>query len=280
MSKLIDKMIKKSDCTAYYCLHVMSSRRRNALYAICAFAKCVMDIASSTEKTSRKIDLLNAWQQELDNIYQNKAPISQIGQDIFAVLQNFNLPQNEFMMLLNSIRNDLINPPCGLSEQVYGQYCDERAGVFIRQALRVMGCGDEVYINNLSNCLGKALQTTLFLRDIKEDALSGRVYMPINYLHEAGIKSNDPTEILINNNLSKARSNLSKIAETNFVKAFEILKHSDKKTAFSLKTLIYPYKYCFDVMNSRGWEVITPKPDISAFTKVMLFIKAYMEKVF
>lgn len=280
MGKLIDKMIKKSDYTAYCCLHVMSSRRRNALYAVCAFVKCVTDIASSDMKTSQKIDLLNAWQDELDSIYQNIAPTSRIGQDIFAVLQDFNLPKHEFMMLLNSTRNDLVNPPRGLTKQLYGKYCDERAGVFIRQTLRVLGCSDETCINNLSSCLGKALQTTLFLRDIKEDALSGRVYIPLDFLYDAGIKSDNPTEILINNNLSKARSSLSKIAETNFAKAFEMLKHIDKKTAFSLKTLVYPYKYCFDIMNSRGWEVITPKPDISAFTKVMLFIKAYVEKVF
>ncbi len=280
MNKLVAKMIKKTDYTSYCCLHVMASHRRNALYAVGVFAKCVMDIVSSAEKIPQKIDLLNAWQQELDNIYQNNAPTSQIGRDIFAILQNFNLPKSEFMMLLNSARNDLLNPPRGLSQQLYGKYCDERAGVFIRQVLRILGCNDEICINQLANYLGKALQTTFFLRDIKDDALNGRIYLPFDYLRDAGINSCNPMEIIVDNNLGKARDRLGKFAKNNFIKAFDLLNNLDKKTAFHLKMLVYPYKYCFDAMDSRGWEIITPKPDVTPFTKIMLFFKAYMEKVF
>lgn len=277
MSKLIRKVVKKYDRPFFYCLHILSVKKRRAMYAVYAFDKHINDIASSNETKIKKLELLDAWKKEIDTVYNNSMPVSQTGKDIFASFQNFNLPKEDFEIAINEIRNDIVSPRQQFSLADYEKCCDDKSGSFVRQTLRVLGCQDENIIKKLASCLGKALQTTIFLRDIKDNALKGKIYIPQNFLQEAGIFSNDPMEIVRDNNLGKARCKLGQIARANYNEAFAVMKNLDKKMAQRLKVFFYPYKYCFDAMENRGWEVLTPKPDITPLTRLALAVKAYME---
>lgn len=278
MDDIIKKVLKKSNRTLFYCLYMLSAKKRRAVCAVCAFDKIINDIADSNEPVDKKIELLDAWQQEIENVYGNSAPFSSTGKALFESFAKFNLPKKDFLAVVNDKRQDLLLPPFGVSSSKYEQICDNKAGTFVRQLLRILGCRDEEKIDQLSDCLGKALQTTLFLRDVKDDAAEGRIYIPKNYLYNAGISSANPSDIIVDNNLGKARGELGKLAGANYIQAFNIINSFDKKTSQRLKAFFYPYKYCFDMMEKRGWEVITPKPAVSPLTKVGLLLKAYMER--
>ena len=119
------------------------------------------------------------------------------------------------------------------------------------------------------------MQITNILRDIKEDASFDRLYIPKEFLQKAGIESIDPKEVIIDKNLSLAREELAKIAFKNYEKSFSLMEKLDKKTSRSIKALAYVYKRYFDIMQNRGWEVISPKPAIGRLAKIFLVLKAY-----
>lgn len=54
-----------------------------------------------------------------------------------------------------------------------------------------------------------------------------------------------------------------------------MIKLLDKKSARSVKAIMAIYKKYFDIMKNRGWEIISPKPQISKFGKFTLAAKAY-----
>ena len=142
-------------------------------------------------------------------------------------------------------------------------------------SLRILGCKDEAIIKDLSTSLGIAMQITNILRDVKEDALSDRLYIPKEFLQKAGIETSDPKEVVVNKNLSIAREELAKIASQNYDKSFNLINKLEGKMSCSVKALAYVYKRYFDIMQNRGWEIISPKPSLNRFHKLCLVLKAY-----
>ena len=98
------------------------------------------------------------------------------------------------------------------------------AGVPGSLTLRIFGCTDEKLIEKLSTSLGRALQITNILRDIKEDAQAQRIYIPNELLNKAGIGSRNPEQVLCDKNLAIAREELARIAEDDYKIAYEQIK--------------------------------------------------------
>ena len=65
-------------------------------------------------------------------------------------------------------------------------YCDRVAGAVGRLSVRAFGdCSADA--DEVAKRLGRALQLTNILRDLEEDAARGRLYLPREWLAEAGV---------------------------------------------------------------------------------------------
>ena len=187
----------------------------------------------------------------------------------------FKLPKSEFIKLIDSITMDLPNPVQAPSMEEFNRYCRGVAGVPGNLSLRIFGCEDEKLIENLATTLGTALQITNILRDVKEDAMADRLYIPKEFLEKAGITSTDPQSVIVDKNLAIAREELAQIAAKNYDEAYGLIKRLDKKTARSVMIIASIYKRYFDIMQNRGWEVISPKPTIGKMKKLGLALRAF-----
>ena len=175
--------------------------------------------------------------------------------------------------MLDSISENVYNPLQAPTMKKLTGYCRGVGGMAGSLSLRVFGCQDEEMIKELSSSIGTALQITNILRNVKEDANNNRLYIPQELLTKAGIKSTDPKTVLVDKNLAVARQELAKIAADNYKKAYELVAILDKTTSQPLRLLLDIYKRYFDIMNNRGWEIISPKPEISKFRKLQILLK-------
>lgn len=274
----IKKMVKKSGTSFFLSMQMLPSPKRHAMYTIYAFFRHIDDIVDGNAQPEEKLELINAWRQELDNIYDKKVPTTEIGRKIYKNCMRFKLPKEEFIKMMDSISMDLPEPLQAPSLQKFNQYCRGVAGVPGSLTLRIFGCEDEALIEKLSTTLGRALQITNILRDVKEDAQAQRIYIPEELLEKAGITSREPESVLVDKNLAIAREELARIAEADYKEAFEQIKLLNKKAARPVRMIAYIYKRYFDIMKNRGWEIISPKPRISRPTKWGLMIKALLGK--
>ncbi|MBQ8661922.1 MAG: squalene/phytoene synthase family protein [Alphaproteobacteria bacterium] len=274
----IQKMVKKSGTSFFWSMRLLPSAKRNAMYTIYAFFRHIDDIVDGDAPVQEKLDLLEAWRKEIDNIYDKKVPTTDIGRKIYKNCMRFKLPKEEFIRMIDSISMDLPEPIQAPSLQEFYEYCRGVAGVPGSLSLRIFGCNDENVIEDLSSSLGTALQITNILRDVKEDAMVQRLYIPREFLEKAGIQATDPLSVVVNKNLALAREELARIAGKCYDKAFETLKKLDKKTARPVRAIAYIYKRYFDIMQNRGWEVISPKPHLSRPLKLCLALKAFFGK--
>ena len=276
--KNIKKMVKKSGTSFFWGMKMLPFAKRHAMYTIYAFFRHIDDIVDGDAPLQQKLELMEAWRQELDNIYDKRVPSTDIGRRIYKNCMRFKLPKQEFVKMMDSISMDLPEPLQAPSLQAFNQYCRGVAGVPGSLSLRIFGCNDEALIEELSTSLGRALQITNILRDVKEDASMNRIYIPSEMLDKAGIVSRDPEVVLVDKNLAIAREELGKVAEKDYKKAFELIKQLPKKAARPVKIIANIYKKYFDIMQNRGWEVISPKPRISKTTKLCLIIKSLLGK--
>ena len=275
MNKVIKKIVKKSGTSFFWGMHILPIKERRAIYTLYAFCRHIDDIVDGNEAVSHKMELINAWKKEIDNIYDKKVPASCIGRDIYKNCMRFNIPKSDLTNLINSISMDLPSPIQAPTLEDFYKYCQGVACAPGSMSLRILGCKDENLIKDLSTSLGVAMQATNILRDVREDASVDRLYIPKEFLQKAGINSIDPKEVIVDKKLSLAREELAKIALQNYDKSFALINNLDKKSSRSIKAMAYIYKCYFDIMQNRGWEVISPKPSIYRFLKMLLVLKAY-----
>lgn len=272
----IKRMVKKSGTSFFWSMRLLPIGKRNAMYTIYAFFRHIDDIVDGDKDIGEKLELIEAWRQELDNIYDKKTPVTEIGRKIYKNCMRFKLPKSEFIRLIDSITMDIPNPLQAPNLDTFYEYCRGVAGVPGSLSLRIFGCEDEKMIEDLASTLGTALQATNILRDVKEDAQADRLYIPLEFLEKAGIDSKDPLSVVVDKNLVVAREELAKIAAQNYETAYELIKKLDKKAARPVLMIANIYKKYFDIMQNRGWEVISPKPQISKLKKLGLALQAFL----
>ncbi len=274
----IKKIVKKSGSSFFWSMRFLPFGKRNAMYTIYAFCRHIDDIVDGDKDVEEKLNLMEAWRQELDNIYDKKLPQTEIGRKIYKNCMRFKLPKEEFMRLINGISMDLPTPLQAPSMEKFNEYCRGVAGVPGNLSLRIFGVEDEALIEKLSTTLGNALQITNILRDVKEDAQIGRLYIPKEMLEDAGITATDPLTVIVNPNLAKAREELAKIAAEDYEVSYQLIKQLDKKVARPVLMMANIYKRYFDIMQNRGWEIISPKPQLSKIKKLSLALRAFFFK--
>ena len=273
MNNIKKTIHSKTGATLSFSLRFLEKSKREALYTLFAWAKHLEEIAESSLSDKEKNMIMAGWRQELDNIFDKKVPASEIGRQIYKNCLRFKLPKSEFISILESISQNISQPWQAPSLKQFNGYCRGFGGITGSLSLRVFGCKDENIISNLSSSMGKALQITNILRNIKEDANNNRLFIPKEMLAKAEISSTDPQAVLVNKNLVIARKELAQIAEENYQKAYTIIANLDKKTSKPLLLILDTYKKYFDIMDKRGWEVISPKPEISRLDKLHVLAK-------
>lgn len=127
-------------------------------------------------------------------------------------VQTFDVPKAPLLALIDGMEMDLsIHRYASWSE--LDLYCHRVAGVVGLMMSPLLGCTDERALAS-ADALGKGMQLTNILRDVKEDLARGRVYLPADELKQFGItdaqlhegKVDDAFRAFMKFQISRARS--------------------------------------------------------------------------
>jgi len=265
----LGSMIRKSQPTLFWCMRSLSKSKREAIFTLFAFCRHLESVSRSN--MPEKEDLLKAWREELDNIYDKQVPATNIGRKIYKNCMRFNLPKNLWLDILNSAFLNVGKQLFAPDMQTFEQYIHGVAEVPFKLALLIIDPEHPKAGEELAKNLGQAVLITYILRDIKDDAKAGYMYIPAEILDNAGIKPTTPREILEHKNLAAARARLSELAEKGYVKAERLLNKMNYTDTRSLR-MIYNLCFCqFEMMKERGWEVISPKPKVNFGKRLNIF---------
>ena len=172
----------------YYAFLFLPPEKRAAVYSVYAFCRRSDDIADEPGALYDKRDQLRAWRGELGNCYNGK-PTNLITRALWHTLERYPIPQRYFEDLLQGVEMDLTVQRYASFDELR-VYCCRVASAVGLACLEIFGYrhpGVRTYARHL----GIALQLTNILRDIREDAERGRIYLPQEDLRAFGVREDD-----------------------------------------------------------------------------------------
>jgi phytoene synthase len=131
-------------------------------------------------------------------------------------------------------------------------YCDRVASAVGRLSVRVFGLERETG-KLLAHHLGRALQLTNIMRDLDEDAGTGRLYVPREALQRAGIDSSDPAIVMRSPTLGQACDELVEQARFHFAEADKIMRRSPRRTVRAPRVMGEVYRSVLERLVARGF---------------------------
>jgi phytoene synthase len=178
----------------FYGIRLLTGERRRAMCAVYAFARRVDDIGDGTLAPERKLALLDEQERALLALAADASGPAPEGPVMVALAdaqRRFPLSADVLGELIEGVRMDLEGTVYEeLDELVV--YCRRVAGAIGRVCLAIFGLREDagvdwLHAERLADDLGVALQLTNILRDVREDAQIGRVYLPGEDLRRFGV---------------------------------------------------------------------------------------------
>jgi phytoene synthase len=163
----------------YYAFLFLPKAQRDAIYTVYAFCRYCDDIADDDHAQTNPQTLLQAWRHELDACYRGK-PTHRITLALQQTVQQYAIPREHFEELIRGVEMDLTVQRYATFADLE-QYCHRVASVIGLACLPIFGV-DHAAVQTYARHLGLALQLTNIIRDVKEDAERGRIYVPLEDL--------------------------------------------------------------------------------------------------
>jgi phytoene synthase len=170
----------------YYGIRLLPRDKRTALCAVYALARRIDDIGDGDDlRAEEKLRRLADLSDRLDGIESESADPVLVA--VAEVSRHFPIPLGAFGELIEGVRLDVQGARYDTFAELT-QYCRYVAGSIGRLCLGVFGSGSDPAAADHADALGIALQQTNILRDIREDLLAGRVYLPAEDLDRFDVR--------------------------------------------------------------------------------------------
>jgi len=163
----------------YYSFVVLPRDKRRAMCALYAFLRATDDLGDSDKPAATRRAELTAWRESLDHAFAGRfdSPILPALVDTVAA---YRIPREYLYDCLDGVEMDLVERTYETFVDLEG-YCYKVASVVGLSCLHIWGFSDQAALEPARH-LGVALQLTNILRDLKEDAERGRLYLPLEDL--------------------------------------------------------------------------------------------------
>ena len=164
-----------SGSSFYYSFLFLPAGTRRAITALYAFCREVDDIVDEAAEPMVARQKLDWWQQEIARVFAGRAS-HPVGRELQRLTGARHLRQQYFDDILHGMRMDLTQTRYA-DMAALERYCYHAAGAVGLLAIAVFGYRDRA-TERYARDLGQALQLTNIIRDVREDARRGRVYVP------------------------------------------------------------------------------------------------------
>lgn len=170
----------------YYGIRLLDRRKRNALCALYALSRRIDDIGDGDLPQDEKVAQLAVVRDSLAELAAGKPTGDPVLSAVADVVSVFPVPLSAFEELVDGVEMDVTGRTYETFDDLVS-YCRCVAGAVGRLCLGVFGHRPDPEAERYADVLGIALQQTNILRDIREDLINGRVYLPTSDLERFGV---------------------------------------------------------------------------------------------
>ncbi|HLF59012.1 MAG TPA: presqualene diphosphate synthase HpnD [Alphaproteobacteria bacterium] len=255
----------------FWGMRILPKPRREAMYAIYAFCREVDDIADGPDPAPRRIERLNEWRAEVNRVFEG-GPKTLTGRALVQPVRDFGLERGDFLAVIDGVAMDAREEMCAPPAATLQQYCARVAGAVGLLSIRAFGDGSP-RARDLALALGEALQLTNILRDLREDAARGRLYLARELLEKHGITTRDPAEVLDHPALPGVCAELAERAAAKFAEAKAALRDCDRRALRPAVIMMTIYRRILDKLLKRGWHRLDEPIEVAKPEKIWIALR-------
>lgn len=181
--RFCQRMARREAKNFYWGFVSLERDQRVAIYALYDFARQVDDDADAADRPHLPERLaLHRERARRCALGEYSDPVSQV---LALAVGRHGIPESELQALIDGVELDFHRTRYERWEDLQ-EYCRLVASVVGRMCVRIFGFTDAAALDRADE-LGLALQLTNILRDVREDAELGRIYIPKEDLLRFGV---------------------------------------------------------------------------------------------
>jgi phytoene synthase len=260
-----------------------AEKRRGAfaIYAFCRVADDIVDEAPTTKEVSARLALATHRARLAEAL--RGSPRGAIFRELTWAVRRFGIPGRPFHELINTLYDDL-KPGEFATWQDLERYCGGVASTVGEMCAHVFGLPQRGPSRQAAlrqaRALGIALQLTNILRDVGEDALRGRCYLPTADLAHFGLARAD----VLARTIDPADERWQRLMRYEIARARELylaaspgLALVDEDARCCATICSRGYASILDALEHRGLDSLTGRARVSTYAKARIMLAAWHE---
>ena len=270
-----EAVVRQAGTSFFRGMRVLPPDRRAAMYAVYAFCRIVDDVADEPGPRPGKIRGLAEWRARIDALYAGHAddPVTRV---LLRAVDAYAFRKEDFIAVIDGMEMD-IDPVIAPDLPTLDLYCDRVAAAVGRLSVRAFGDGS-AKADEVAWHLGRALQLTNILRDVAEDAGRGRLYLPADWLADAGIPP-DPAAALHHPALPTVCARGAAQAQAHFAQAHAAMQHCVPAAMRPARLMGATYAALLHRLQRRGWTRLDQPVRVPKWQKLLIGRASCRERV-
>ena len=233
------EMARREAKNFYWGFISLPHEQRMAIYALYDFARQVDDEVDSAPRPELIPQRLRA-QRERVRSSDHSPETDPVMYVLSRAVERYAIPQEELLALIDGVELDCTNTRYETWLELR-EYCKLVASIVGRMCVRIFGFDDPEALDRADE-LGLALQLTNILRDVREDAAMGRVYLPQEDLRRFGVSEQDLIDGVPGEGWERLVAFETQRARELFNNGYRVLRYIPRRAAACVQTMAGIYE--------------------------------------
>ncbi len=251
--------------------------QRDAMSALYAFCREVDDVADNeTVPVEQRRQQLAAWRADVQRACGDTAPQIHVNRELQPFIRRHRLPFALFDELLKGVEMDLdVKRYDGW--EALELYCYRVASVVGLLSIEIFGYKNPA-CKDYAIHLGKALQLTNILRDVRTDAERGRIYLPCCELTNFQVAEQEILESIYSDRFCALAKRVAERAREFYRQARQSLPAEDRRSMIAAELMGTVYWRLLNKLERQQFNVFGPKPTrLSKSHKCLLILQTWLK---
>ena len=270
---------KKSASNLALAFVLLPKEKRDAMSALYAFCREVDDVADDENVLAEKRRVqLAEWRDDVKRACENQVPQFPTNKEFQPIIQKFSLRFELFDELIKGCEMDLDTKRYENFEQLE-LYCYRVASVVGLLSIEIFGYKNPA-TRDYAIYLGKALQLTNILRDVKTDAARGRIYLPQSEMKKFNVSDEEILRGDYSEKFQKLAAHIADRARGFYALAKLTLPPEDRKSMVAAELMGSVYWRLLQKLERNKFNIFGAQPlKLSKPHKLVLIFQSWLRFV-
>jgi len=256
-----------SGSSFYYAFLFLPRPRREAITAFYAFCREVDDVVDEVSDAGVAHTKLAWWQSEVAKSFKGE-PSHPVMKALMPCVPLYGIEQAHLQSVIEGCRMDLEQTRY-LDFTGLARYCHLVAGVVGEVSARIFGQTDPA-TTEYAHKLGLAFQLTNIIRDVGEDAMRGRIYLPVDDLKRFDVKAHEILNRKYSDNFAALMKFEADRARALYADAFSALPAADRRSQKPGLMMASIYRTLLDEIEADRFQVLHQRVSLTPLRKFWL----------